>query len=102
MDMPGPVHDGSSWLNAYTDLQAALSAAVEGTQVLVADGTYKPTTTTDRNVSFQLKNAVSLFGGYPGYGATDPNARDVALYPAIFFPAISVPPVRQRTTPIMW
>ena len=76
-------HDGLSWDTAYADLQPVLMAASAGTTIMVADGTYKPTTTTDRSISFQLKDGVSLLGGYAGYGAADPNARDLTLYSTI-------------------
>ena len=32
VNSPGPTHDGSSWANAYVDLQAALGAAASGNQ----------------------------------------------------------------------
>jgi hypothetical protein len=71
------IHDGSAWASAYSDLQQALTAAVSGDQIRVADGTYKPTSTTSRTISFTLKTGVALYGGYAGFGATDPNARDI-------------------------
>jgi predicted outer membrane repeat protein len=58
--------DGSSWTNAHTDLQAALAAASPDEEIWVAAGTYKPTSTTDRAISFQLQNGVSVFGGFSG------------------------------------
>jgi predicted outer membrane repeat protein len=58
--------DGSSWANAHTDLQAALAAAIPDEEIWVAAGTYKPTSTTDRAISFQMKNGVSVFGGFSG------------------------------------
>lgn len=76
-------HDGLSWNTAYADLAPVLLNATSGTNIHVADGTYKPTTGADRTVSFALKNGVGLYGGYAGSGAADPNARDVAAYPAI-------------------
>jgi predicted outer membrane repeat protein len=52
--------------NVYTDLQVALASATSGDQIWVAGGTYKPTTGTDRSISFQLKDGVELYGGFAG------------------------------------
>ncbi len=78
LNSPGPAHDGASWDSAYIDLQQALAAATAGDQIHVADGTYTPTADTDRAICFQLMSEVSLLGGYAGYGATDPDSRDLA------------------------
>jgi len=59
-------NNGSSWTNAYTDLQSALVAASSGNEIWVAAGTYKPTTETDRTISFALKNGVAVYGGFAG------------------------------------
>jgi predicted outer membrane repeat protein len=75
----GPTHDGTSWTTAYNDLQAALTSAIPGDEIRVADGTYYPTATTDRTKTLQLKNGVSIFGGYAGYGDAAPDSRDVTL-----------------------
>ncbi|MEI8374410.1 MAG: hypothetical protein WCJ35_16420 [Planctomycetota bacterium] len=77
------LNSGASWANAYASLQSALAAAVAGQVICVALGTYKPTTDTDRTVSFVLKNGVSIYGGYAGVGAPEPNARNVISYPSI-------------------
>ncbi|MCY3018454.1 MAG: tandem-95 repeat protein [Planctomycetota bacterium] len=58
--------NGSSWLDAYTDLQSALAAAASGDEIWVAAGTYKPTTGTDRTISFVLKAGVGVYGGFVG------------------------------------
>ena len=42
-----------------------------------------PTSGTDRTISFQLKNGVEIDGGYAGDANSDPNARDISLYPSI-------------------
>jgi predicted outer membrane repeat protein len=59
-------NDGSSWENAYTDLQFALAAASSGEEIWIAAGTYKPTSGTDRTISFPLKNEVAIYGGFAG------------------------------------
>ena len=43
---------GIDWTNAYIDLVAALSNASDGDQLWVADGTYKPSGSGDRDASF--------------------------------------------------
>ncbi|MBD2705193.1 hypothetical protein IC229_31515 [Spirosoma sp. BT702] len=58
--------NGSSWNNASPDLQAMINASASGDQVWVASGTYKPTATTDRSISFAMKNGVAIYGGFLG------------------------------------
>ena len=75
--------DGLSWITAFPDLQQALAVATAGDQIRVADGTYRPTTTNDRTISFELKDGFSIFGGYAGIGAPNPDQRDIALFATI-------------------
>lgn len=79
-------NDGSSWSNAFTRLQDALSLAAEYSQVRevrVAQGTYRPAGPGgDREVSFEVKDLV-LKGGYAGTGEPDPDARDVEQYSTV-------------------
>ena len=79
----GGTGNGSSWNNAFTDFQAALTQAVAGQEIHVANGTYRPTNTTTRSIYFQLKSGVALLGGYAGSGASNPDARDITLYPSV-------------------
>lgn len=59
-------NNGTSWTNAYTDLQNAIATANYGTQIWVAIGTYKPTQGTSRDTYFELKNGVEIYGGFIG------------------------------------
>jgi predicted outer membrane repeat protein len=59
--------NGSSWENAYIDLKSALlSAPSAGTQIWVADGTYKPTSGLTQSATFTLVNDVAVYGGFAG------------------------------------
>ncbi|QGZ91060.1 cadherin domain-containing protein [Microcystis aeruginosa] len=73
----GGSNNGTSWVDAFTDLQGALAAAKSGDTIWVAGGTYKPTTGTDRNATFTLKNHVEIYGGFAG-SETSLSQRNVA------------------------
>ncbi|GAA4453533.1 hypothetical protein GCM10023189_18740 [Nibrella saemangeumensis] len=65
----GGTGDGTSWASASGDLQAmidVLAGTTTGGEVWVAAGTYKPTTGTDRTVSFRMKNNIAIYGGFEG------------------------------------
>lgn len=70
-------NDGSSWEDAFTDLQDALSAAASGDYIWVAEGVYKPTNTSDRTIEFIVPQGVSMMGGFSGI-EVDPYQRDIA------------------------
>lgn len=80
-------NDGSSWADAFTDLQDALGAAV-GTscgaiEIWVAEGTYTPDRgSANRGATFQLRDHVGVFGGFVG-GETLLSQRDPAAHPTI-------------------
>jgi len=88
-------NNGSSWTDAFTDLQTALDTAVAYDQIWVAAGTYLPThefTPGDpRSVSFQMINGVQIYGGFdPSLGVTDWLDRDWISNPAILSGDIGV------------
>ncbi len=60
---------GTSWIDAFTDLQTALDAAAENAEIRVASGTYKPTAAPDdsadnRNKAFHFNRNLILKGSY--------------------------------------
>jgi hypothetical protein len=59
-------NNGTSWTNAYTSLTTALSNALDGDDIWVAAGTYKPSTTSNRDATFTVAKFVRLFGGFNG------------------------------------
>jgi len=59
-------NDGSTWLNAYNDLQVALTNASFGDEIWVAAGTYYPSTGTNRASTFTLPTGVRVYGGFIG------------------------------------
>jgi len=83
--------DGTSWPEAYRFLQDALAFAAEPANdvsaVRIGAGTYHadrneaaPAGTGDREVRFALVTGVAIEGGYAGYGAPDPDARDISIF----------------------
>jgi len=58
--------NGNSWATAYNNLQTAINNSSNGTEVWVASGRYLTTATSDRNISFTMKEGVSLYGGFIG------------------------------------
>ncbi len=65
------IGNGTSWTNAFKNLQEALYLArnCSGsgiTQIWVAKGTYKPTVGINRDIYFGLMNNIAIYGGFFG------------------------------------
>lgn len=70
------LNNGTSWANAFTDLESALNASRNCgvTQIWMAKGTYKPTKdsfantspTDPRDKTFYLYDGVAIYGGFAG------------------------------------
>jgi hypothetical protein len=78
--------DGTSWASALRDLKIAteMAYASDGAvrEIRVAGGTYTPDLGSgDRSQSLLLPTGCAIRGGYAGHAASDPDARDVRLYP---------------------
>ena len=59
-------NDGSSWEDAFTDLQSALSLETDETQIWIAAGTYYPGEVGDSLAAFHLTREVQLYGSFRG------------------------------------
>jgi parallel beta-helix repeat protein len=76
----GGTGNGSSWATAYGSLQDALDDAEPNDNIWVAEGTYKPTKLFDpydlRSATFQMKNNVEIYGGFPATAEPSLDDRD--------------------------
>src|ERR1700722_8560451 len=82
--------DGSSWVNAYTDLEPALQyaqateAASSGSTFVVdvAEGTYSPAQTPSQAATFSMASGISIYGGFQG-GRSNPGLRDPTAFTTV-------------------
>ncbi|RLD22364.1 MAG: hypothetical protein DRI69_01410 [Bacteroidetes bacterium] len=79
-------NDGTTWVDAFDDLQDALTYArifSEIEEIWVADGTYTPDTASNRSLSFTLQDSMTVYGGFAGgeanIGERDPLVNIVQL-----------------------
>ena len=93
-DSANGLNNGTSWANAYTDLQEALQLH-GGEEIWVAQGTYYPVSCTfcqesERSQFFNLLTDTQLYGGFSG-NETSPDQRDIANNPTILSGDIGAP-----------
>ncbi|HMN97773.1 MAG TPA: hypothetical protein PKC43_14985, partial [Phycisphaerales bacterium] len=77
-------NNGTSWPDAYVSLQLAIANADPTTndQIWIRAGAYKPTTGSDRSISFLLGPGVSLYGGFAGTESAT-SQRDLSMHETI-------------------
>ncbi len=86
VDITAPgANDGTSWEDAFTNLQQGLSvgAGISNVEMRVAGGLYTPKITSSRGEYFTLKNGMVVKGAYAGYGDSDPDKRNVYEFETI-------------------
>lgn len=69
----GAQGNGSSWSQAFGDLQQALQVAKQGTKIWVAAGVYTPSQTGNRSASFVINEGITLLGGFVGNETSEQN-----------------------------
>ena len=72
----------ATWATACT-LTYALTQAVAGDQIWIAQGIYRPATTGNRSASFTINRNVTLYGGFPPAGTPILSDRNPTLYPTV-------------------
>ena len=72
-------NSGTSWANAFTSLEDAMTIAQNGDEIWIAAGIYVPPIADD---SFVLLSGVRVYGGFSG-GETSIDDRDPAANPTI-------------------
>jgi hypothetical protein len=86
----GGANNGSSWDNAFMNLQSALGAALAGDEIWVAAGTYIPG--TNRYDRFALPSGVEIYGGF-AVTETDRSQRNWRRNPTLLSGEIANPSV---------
>jgi predicted outer membrane repeat protein len=87
------LNNGSSWQNAFNDLQYALMLSLDGDEIHVAHGVYTPyrgviqnsdgSDTRSRSAAFRIFNDIILLGGFAGIRGTIPDERNFEKYKTI-------------------
>lgn len=89
--------DGTSWTNAFTNLQHAIDIAQPGDVICVAAGTYLPTHRHDgdslRHSTFYISSDITLLGGFSGDPGTEGTleGRDPVAHATILSGDLGIP-----------
>ena len=75
-------NDGTSWTDAYTDLQTAIDNASSSSELWVAEGVYTPDSEGDSFTITGNKDGIALYGGFEGTESSR-SARDLGANPTI-------------------
>lgn len=78
-------NDGSTWANAFLDLQDALALARSlgcVQEIWVAAGLYNPHP-SDRTIYYDLVNDVDMYGGFPNTGNPTMTDRDASVHSTV-------------------
>jgi hypothetical protein len=81
-------NNGTSWIDAFNNLQDALRLARPGSTINVAQGSYTPdrgggNRRGDREATFSLIDSLTLKGGFAGSKHSNPDDRDFEVYETI-------------------
>ena len=63
-------NSGSSWENAFRDLQEAIEASNPGDEIWLRAGIYVPKGVSPQSTHFEINKSISLFGGFAGTEST--------------------------------
>ncbi|MBD3321165.1 MAG: hypothetical protein GF350_08740 [Chitinivibrionales bacterium] len=79
------LNNGTSWPDAYTDLQSALNdAAQNGKEIWIAEGNYTPSMLADpsdpRSATFMLRQGMEIVGSFAGIAGETRQSRMGSLY----------------------
>ncbi|HLP96260.1 MAG TPA: SprB repeat-containing protein, partial [Saprospiraceae bacterium] len=88
-DSASGMNNGSTWVNAFSSLHHALTAAQPGDEIWVAQGVYYPASDVNRDTFFNLPSGVRLIGGFLG-NETDLTQRNWQANPSILSGDIGV------------
>lgn len=76
VDQSRPGGNGSSWVQAYQSIEAAISASGDNAAIWIARGVYTPAQT------LSLKPGMQIYGGFAGHEST-PCQRDITANPTV-------------------